>query len=141
MQNPGDSVSDGIVVIGQLGSLGMDDAIKVYNLITSVCDLRGGRRQHLGRVALSVGLVGIWKHLSDVAQGGRAQQGVGHGVQQNVGIAMADKLPVVRHVDAAQSQRSARRGAMRVFANADSQIRSGVSWGSAQGVTARIIPA
>jgi hypothetical protein len=97
----GDAVSDRIVVIGQLRALGMDDAIKIHNLITGIRDFRGGDGKHLGRVALRVGLVRIWKHASDVAQGGSPQQRVGHGVQQNVGVAMADKLPVVRHVDAA----------------------------------------
>ena len=46
-------------------------------------------------------------------------------MQQHVGVAVADELPVVRHVDAAQPQRPARRGAVRVFADADPQVARG----------------
>ena len=84
--------------------------------------LCGGGGQHLGRVAAAVGRVGVGKQAADVGQGGGAQQGVGHGVQQHVGVAVADKLPVVRHVDAAQPQRPARRRAVRVFANSNPQV-------------------
>ena len=64
--------------------------------------------QHFGRVAAAVLGVGVGEHLAHVAQGGGAQQGVDQGVQQRVGVAMADRLPIVGNVDAAQSQWSAR---------------------------------
>jgi len=37
----------------------------------------------------------------------RSEQRVRHRMQQHIRIAMADHLTIVRHVDAAQSQRSA----------------------------------
>jgi hypothetical protein len=43
-------------------------------------------------------------------------------MQQHVGIAVADELSVVRHVDAPKSQRSARRCAVRVFSNSNPQV-------------------
>jgi hypothetical protein len=49
-------------------------------------------------------------------------------MQQHVGVAVSDKLSVVRHVDAAEPERPARRGAMRVLANSNPQVtRGGVS--------------
>ncbi len=62
------------------------------------------RGQHLGRVAAPVCVVRVGKHLADVTQGGRSQHRVGHGVQQHVGVAMAEQPPVVRHVDTTQSE-------------------------------------
>ena len=84
--------------------------------------------EHLGRVAVAVGVVGVRERAADVGQGGGAEQGVGHGVEQHVGVAVADQLPVVRHVDAAQPQRPARLRAMSVLAESDPQLaRDGVS--------------
>ena len=87
--------------------------------------LCGRRGKHLGRVAAAVLRIGVGKHLADVGQRGRAEQRVGHGMQQHVGIAVADQLQVTGHVDAAQPQRPARLAAMRVFADPDPQIARG----------------
>jgi hypothetical protein len=49
-------------------------------------------------------------------------------VEEYVGIAVTDKLPVVRHIDAAQPQWSAGGSAVGVFADANSEVaRSGYS--------------
>jgi hypothetical protein len=51
-------------------------------------------------------------------------------VQQGIGIAMADELPVVRYVDPAEAQRATGGGSVRVFADADTQVgRGGSPWG------------
>ena len=63
--------------------------------------------------------------MADVRQAGGAEQGVGHGVQQDVGVAVAEQMAVVRHVDAAQPQRSAGGGAVRVFAESDAEVGHG----------------
>ena len=39
---------------------------------------------------------------ADIAFGQRAENGVGNGVQQDVGVGMADEPPVVRNVHAAE---------------------------------------
>jgi hypothetical protein len=46
-------------------------------------------------------------------------------MQQDVGVAVADELAVVRDVDAAQAQGSAGGQAVRVFADADAQVDRG----------------
>ena len=48
-------------------------------------------------------------------------------MQQHVGVAVADRLPVVRDVDAAQPQRPARREPMRVVSDSDAEVCRGTS--------------
>ena len=107
-EDVGQPLADGLAMGEELGTLGEDDAVDVDDLPAQRGHgvQRGG--EHFGRVAAAVLGVGVGEHLAHVAQGGRAQQGVDHGVQQRVGVAMADRLPIVGNVDAAQSQRPAR---------------------------------
>ena len=46
-------------------------------------------------------------------------------MEQYIGIAMADKLSVVGHIDTAQPQRPAGGCAVRIFAEANAQIARG----------------
>ena len=71
------------------------------------------------RTAAAVGGIGVGKHLSNVAQGGGPEQGVDHGVQQGVGVAVAHRLVIVGDVDAAKPQRAARLEAMSVVSESD----------------------
>jgi hypothetical protein len=43
-------------------------------------------------------------------------------VQQHIGVAMAVKVLIVRHVDTPQPQRPTRHGAMTVFAESDPEL-------------------
>jgi hypothetical protein len=43
-------------------------------------------------------------------------------MQQHVGIAVADQVVIVRHVDATDAQRAARLGAMRILTQSNPQI-------------------
>ena len=45
--------------------------------------------------------------LSDVAEGGSAEHGVGHGVQEHVGVRVAVKAEFKRNLHAAQNERTA----------------------------------
>ncbi len=71
------------------------------------------------RVAPPVCRVGIGKQLADVAQAGGPQQGIGHGVQQHVGVAVANGRAIVGDIDAAQSQRSTGRQPMRIVSDSN----------------------
>jgi len=57
--------------------------------------------QHIRRLSAAIGLVGIRKHLADIAERRRAEQGIGDRMQQHVGIAMSNRVLVMRNVDAA----------------------------------------
>jgi hypothetical protein len=48
-------------------------------------------------------------------------------MQQHIGIAVTDKLSVMRHIDAAQPQRPTGLGTVRVFANSNPQIARGAN--------------
>ena len=86
----------------QLGTLGEDDAVDVDDLPAQGGHGLQGGGEHFGRIAAAVLGVGVGEHLADVAQGGGAEQGVDHGVQQGVAVAVADRLAVVGNVDAAE---------------------------------------
>jgi hypothetical protein len=45
-------------------------------------------------------------------------------MKQNVSVAMADKMAVMRHIDAADAQWSTGRRSVRVLAQANPQVRS-----------------
>ena len=115
-------MADGVLVIRQFWPFGVDDAIEVHDAKAGLGDFCGGGGQHFGRIAASVGRIRVGEQAADIGQGGGSQQRVGDRMQQHVGVAVADKLPVVRHIDSAQPQRPAGRGAVRVFAKSDPQI-------------------
>jgi hypothetical protein len=115
------------MVIRQFWPLGVDDAIEVHHAKAGLGNLccRGG--QHFGRVAAPIGGLGVRKQAANIGQGGGSQYGVGYRVQQDIGVAMADKLSVMRHVDSPQPQRPAGGGAVRVFADSNPQIARGAN--------------
>ncbi len=110
---------------GQLGALGKHDAIDVCDLPAGPGHGLAGLLEHVGRVASAVDRIGIGKHLADVAQGGRAQDGVGHGVQQHVGVAVPDEPAVVGDIDAAQPQWAAGSEPVRVVSDSDAEVWRG----------------
>ena len=112
-------MADGILVIRQFWPFCVDDAIEVHDAKTGLGDFCGGDRQHFGGITASIGRLGIRKQPADIGQGGGAQDCVGDCMQQHVGVAVTDKLSVVRHVDTPEPQRSAGSGAVRVFAKTD----------------------
>src|SRR5262249_55561426 len=70
------------------------------------------------RVAVLVGRVGIGIRIADIAKPGGPEQGVGQGVQHDVGVAMPDEAAGVLDPHAAENQRSARRQPVRVVTQA-----------------------
>jgi hypothetical protein len=121
-KDAGDAMPDRVLVIGQFWSFRVYHAIEIHDPIASLGDFRRGRRQHIGRIATAVRGVGVGEQAANIGQGGRPEKRIGHRVQQHIGVAVPDKLSVVRHVDAADPQRPTRRRAMRVLANTDPQV-------------------
>ena len=70
-------------------------------------------------VSVSEALVGGGEMLADVTQRGRAEECVGDGVEQDVGVRMPVQPPIVRDLDAAEDQATSRRKAVSVVADAD----------------------
>ena len=69
---------------------------------------------------------GVGEEFADVAQGGGAQKGVGDGVQQCVGIGVAEQAFAVGNGNAAQNQGAAFNEPVDVIALSDTDIH-GVS--------------
>ena len=122
VEDAGDAVADGVHKVGELRLLGVDYAVEVHDLVARLSHLEGGDGEHLGRVAVVVGGVGVGEGAADVGERRCAQQGVGHGVEQHVAVAVADQLPIVRHVDATDPQRPARLRAMTILTESDPQL-------------------
>jgi hypothetical protein len=61
--------------------------------------------------------------LADVAQPGRAQQGIGDGVQQHVGIGMAEQAEGMGDGHAADDEFAAGNESVDVIALADADLR------------------
>src|SRR5436305_9476745 len=59
---------------------------------------------------------------ADIAQRGRAQNGIGDGMRQHVRVGMAFQPEFARHGDAAQNQRSARSNPVNIPSQAGSDF-------------------
>ena len=79
----------------------------------------GDLAQQMLAVGVSEALVGGREVLADVAERRRAEDRVGDGVQQHIGVGMPFQPPIVRDLDAAEDQAASRREAMSVVADAD----------------------
>ncbi len=67
--------------------------------------------------------VGIGIGVANIAEAGRAEQGVGDGVQHHIGVAMPGEAARVRNADAAKQQRPAFFQAMSVVTNSDAHMK------------------
>ena len=62
--------------------------------------------------------IGVWKMFTNVARAERAQNGIGDGVRENIGIGMSFEPALVRNFDAAENEFTAIDQAMRVVTDA-----------------------
>lgn len=120
----GDSIANCVSVWAYFGPLSENDAIQVHDLVAGGANASGGLGQHVGRVAVFVGWVSVGEHFADVADGGGTEEGIRDGVQEYVGVAVADGVLVVRDVEAAETQRSARRQTVRIVPNSYTDAQS-----------------
>ena len=58
---------------------------------------------------------------ADIAKSGSAEEGVAHGMQQDVGVAVAEQSFFKRHVDAAEDELAALHEAVDVVSHAKSR--------------------
>ena len=58
--------------------------------------------------------IGVGKKFADIAQSGRSKQGVGDGVQEHIGIAVAQRLPIMGDGDSPQHKAGPRPQPMGV---------------------------
>ena len=90
------------------GRLGHDRAVDVAGLPAGRPDQADRVRQQLDAVGAGQARVVVGEQLADVAEAGRAEQGVGDGVGDGVGVAVAGQAARVGEADAAQHERPRR---------------------------------
>ncbi len=120
-QNAGNPLPDRLVRRREARSLGQHDTVEIDDPETGRDHLAMGDGKHLGRIPPAIFCFRVGEPLANVVQTGGAEDGVGYRVQQHVGVTVPNELPVVRHLDAAEPQRSARLEAVRVFADSDAK--------------------
>ena len=98
--------------------LGEDDDIDIDRPPAFLVETREHLAEKRARIGVAEGWVGVWIRVADVAESRRAEQGVGDGVQDDVGVTMTDQPARMLDTDAAQNQRPAFRQAMRVVTDA-----------------------
>ena len=86
------------------GLLGHDDAIDIaYAVAVVVEQLVAVAEQQFAVYAL-VARVGVREVLADVAKGGGTKEGVADGVEQHVGVGVAEEPQGVGYLDSAEPQ-------------------------------------
>ena len=110
------------LVAGKLRPLGEDGTIGVDGPPTLRADGRQDLGEHLRRTAITVRGIVVRKPFADVTQPGRTEQGVNQGVQQDVGIGMPYRTPIMRNPNAAEEQRPAGFQTMGIVPNANAKL-------------------
>src|SRR5450830_320426 len=110
----------------QLRLLGDDGGVDVANRVAGGYHAVGHFAQQGARVGAGEHGVGVRKMLADVAQGGGAQHGVDDGVQQDVGVRVAEQAEAVGNGDAADDELAALDEGVAVIAGADAKRWCGV---------------
>ncbi len=95
-------------------TLGMNNAIDIHNPPPNGGNGFARCSEHLGRVAPPIGRFGIREHLPHITECSSSEQGINHGMQQDIGIAMANQVAIMWNIDTPKSQRSSRPQTMRV---------------------------
>ena len=91
----------GIAVWGDLGLLAGNGAVGIDKLKAQLAHIvhHTGKQYH--RIGTLVGRVGIGEQLADVSPAAGAQNGVGQGVREHIGIRVAQQAALVGNVDTA----------------------------------------
>ena len=96
------------------GPLGENHAIQIHDPPSGRHHPLQARPQHFGRITPPIGRIGVGKKFADIAQSGRSKQGVGDGVQEHIGIAVAQRLPIMGDGDSPQHKAGPRPQPMGV---------------------------
>jgi hypothetical protein len=118
-QELGDALAYLALETTQLRLLGKNDHIYVDNFPTSPVQAVQGVLQEFGRVSVCVGWISIGKRISDVAQTGRTEQGVGHSVEHNVRVAVPGQAGRVGNAHAPEDQWTPRCQSVRIMSDPD----------------------
>jgi len=120
-QDLGDTATDGVFVRADPGALDVHHAVDVRDLPVRLGDEVARLAEHVGGITAVVVRVVIGEQFADVAQRRSAEQGVGHRVQQRVGVAVADRVVIVWDLHSAEQQRAAAGETMGIVTDSDAK--------------------
>ena len=126
------STGNGLPVRTNRRCLGKNDGVHVDDPIACLLYLLIGQLQHLPGVTVTVDFIRIGKQLANISQSGCSQQGICHGVQQDVSIAVPVGTMGMFDLQPAEDQWSTRHEPMGVVAETHFPSRgwrSSVPWG------------
>jgi hypothetical protein len=106
----------------ELRFLGEDDDINIDNLPTRPVQPLQRFPQEKPGVTISVGWIAVGISVADVAQTGSAKQGIGDGVQDNIGVTVTSQSARMFDADAAEDQGTTFCQPMSVVADADAHV-------------------
>ena len=96
-----------VIDIGaELRTLGQQCGIDVFDPEAGIPDQCGDMGEQISAGGSGKALVGIREPQSDVPERGRAEQGIHNGVQQDIGIRMAEQSLFKRNGNASENQRT-----------------------------------
>lgn len=137
----GHAPADRQLVRHKLRSFRKDNTVDVADPPAGCRDRISCSDKHFERIAAAVCGIGIRKHLADVAQRRGAQEGVGQGVQEDVGIAMPDHFAIVGHSHPTDEQGPTGAQSMGVVSDPDPwSLRSRVSLPLSGRVSSSLFP-
>ena len=100
---------DDRLVDGQFWALSMNRAVEVHRLPALLPQASQGFCQEPRGIGPRILRIGVREQFANVAQSRGSQQGIGHGVQQDIRVAVAIQTGGMLDTDPAQNQRPARQ--------------------------------
>ncbi len=120
------SLTHRIDVRGHLGAFGKDHAVQIDDVHAVMADALDRLVHEIAAVTVAVVRIIVREQSPDVGFGDRSQQRIGDGVQQDIGIAVADRVDLARDIDAADSQRPTISQSVRVIAESNAYAGEGL---------------
>ena len=119
----GETATHLVPVRGDARLLADEDAVGADERVAGLADLRVRVAQELERVCALPALVAGREQRADVAETGRAEQGVDERMRDHVAVRVAGEAARMLDRDAAEDERHAVLQSMRVDAEPDAQVR------------------
>ncbi len=66
VEDAGDAVADGVVVVGEFGLFGVDYAVEVDDVIARFIYSRCGGAEHIGGIAATICGIGVGEQTADI---------------------------------------------------------------------------
>lgn len=112
----------GIAVRGDFGLLAGNGAVGIDKLKAQLARIvhHTGKQHH--RVGALIGRIGVGEQFADVSPAAGAQNGVGQGVREHIGIRVAQQTALIGNVDPADNTSTTLHQTVNVIAVSNAQV-------------------